>query len=156
MAEFQILEKCGRSRHGQQLVKCRCFCGNEFTCRETHARNGHTKSCGCTRNHFRRTLAPATPVPAPEVASTFEHGAAEQLAADIASAKLTLLASENNTRRLELEKQQDPTNTELNKSLKSEAVLQKDWRQKIVDLELRRCDHRSVSSASGATLGAGR
>lgn len=32
-----------------------CFCGNEFKAMSSHIRSGHTKKCGCTKNHHKST-----------------------------------------------------------------------------------------------------
>jgi hypothetical protein len=49
----RILPKGGENRFG--VFVCN-FCGNEFECRITYIRSGHTKSCGCRQGKFTHNL----------------------------------------------------------------------------------------------------
>lgn len=43
--EFDYFDK----KHGGSFWICKCECGNVISARGAHIKNGHTKSCGCTK-----------------------------------------------------------------------------------------------------------
>ncbi len=54
LSGFQV-KVSGRNRW---MLRCLCFCGNEFECREDHFKSGETASCGCFQK--QRTVENST------------------------------------------------------------------------------------------------
>lgn len=42
-----VIERCGTSKEGQKIYRCKCDCGNEKEITSGNLRHGHTQSCGC-------------------------------------------------------------------------------------------------------------
>lgn len=47
-----VLEFSHTNKHGKSMWKCKCDCGNERIVAGSHLKNGHTSSCGCTKNEI--------------------------------------------------------------------------------------------------------
>lgn len=54
--KLRVIGDGGRDARGKILWRCLCDCGNESTVAGAYLRNGDTRSCGCSKHGFSRTL----------------------------------------------------------------------------------------------------
>jgi len=54
-SKLVVLQRTDSDNRRSVLWDCVCDCGNFTKVTSTHLMRGHTKSCGCLRNHFKRT-----------------------------------------------------------------------------------------------------
>lgn len=52
--KLMVIGFAGMNSHRQSMWYCVCDCGNEITMIGSRLKNGHTRSCGCLRNEFRK------------------------------------------------------------------------------------------------------
>lgn len=56
MSEIKLLKKVGSNKHRQAIWLCECFCGNTFETLKSSIASGNTKSCGCLKESYIRSL----------------------------------------------------------------------------------------------------
>jgi hypothetical protein len=60
--QLTVVAASDKRLHGRRAVVCECACGSApFLVRESHVRDGHTKSCGCA-NRTQSRSAVTSPV----------------------------------------------------------------------------------------------
>lgn len=51
-----VIELIGKDKYYDKIWRCKCDCGNIVNVKQGHLRSGHTKSCGCNKNHLNNLI----------------------------------------------------------------------------------------------------
>lgn len=150
MPTLTLITNAGKNKHGQRLVTVQCSCGSApFICREDSFKQGHTKSCGCTRSIRKLKTASVTQ----SVQAVFvDERTAASFDEIIAAKECAALSADKRAHALEQKmSSQDSTDLDTHKAWNTESATARKLRQEIARLKVARDKAANVAAKTGKT-----